>query len=95
MNQIMTVAEVAVMLNDSPAYVVKLIGDGKLRASKNPDGTHTVARKEGGGLALESKTACPQRAGRTRTCLIETGNLWQTKVTADRASVAACSGGYV
>jgi hypothetical protein len=25
MNQIMTVAEVAVMLNDSPAYVVKLM----------------------------------------------------------------------
>ncbi|MFM0390961.1 helix-turn-helix domain-containing protein [Paraburkholderia phytofirmans] len=55
MNQTMTVAEVAEMLNVSPAYVVKLIGDGKLRASKNPDDTHTVARKEAEAYRLRAR----------------------------------------
>jgi predicted site-specific integrase-resolvase len=73
MNQTMTVAEVAEMLNVSPAYVVKLIGDGKLRASKNPDDTHTVARKEAaayrsrakqrGRNALEELARVSQKAG--------------------------------
>jgi excisionase family DNA binding protein len=34
MSQPVTVAEAAVMLNVSPAYVVRLIGNGKLRASE-------------------------------------------------------------
>jgi len=43
MNQTMTIAEVAVLLNVSPAYVVKLIRDGKVPASASADGRHTVA----------------------------------------------------
>ncbi|MFM0292141.1 helix-turn-helix domain-containing protein [Paraburkholderia sp. RL17-380-BIE-A] len=55
MNQTMTVAEVAVMLNVTPAYVVKLIGNGKLRARRNPDGRYTVARKEAEAYRLRGR----------------------------------------
>jgi len=51
----MAVAEVAVMLNVSPAYVVKLIGNGKLRASGNSDGKHTVSREEAEAYRLRAK----------------------------------------
>ena len=55
MNQTMTVAEVAVLLSVSPAYVVKLIRDGKLPASANANGTHTVARRDAKACRLEAK----------------------------------------
>jgi excisionase family DNA binding protein len=55
MNQPMTVAEVAVMLSVSPAYVVKLIGNGKLRASGNSDGKRTVSREEAEAYRLRAK----------------------------------------
>jgi DNA binding domain, excisionase family len=55
MSQTMTVAEVAVMLNVTPAYVVKLIADGKLRAKRNPDGRYTLARKEAEAYRLRAK----------------------------------------
>ncbi|MDD1790159.1 hypothetical protein [Burkholderia gladioli] len=68
----MTVAEAALMLNVSPAYVVKLIGDSKLRASGNPDGKHTVActdpeayrltAKQRGRKALEELARVSQNA---------------------------------
>ena len=55
MNQTMTVAEVAVLLNVSPAYVVKLIRDGKLPPSANANGTHTVARRDAEAYRLRAK----------------------------------------
>jgi excisionase family DNA binding protein len=55
MNQTMTVAEVAAVLNVSPAYVVALIRDGKLPASANANGTHTVARRDAKACRLEAK----------------------------------------
>ncbi|MFM0480559.1 helix-turn-helix domain-containing protein [Paraburkholderia strydomiana] len=55
MSQIMTVAEVAAMLNVSPAYVVALIRDGRLPASANANGTHTVARRDAKAYRLEAK----------------------------------------
>lgn len=48
-------AEVAVMLSVSPAYVVKLIGNGKLRASGNSDGKRTVSREEAEAYRLRAK----------------------------------------
>jgi hypothetical protein len=55
MNQIMTAAEVAAMLNVSPAYVVKLIRGSNLRASASADGTHTVARWDAEAYCLKAK----------------------------------------
>jgi excisionase family DNA binding protein len=55
MNQIMTVAEVAAMLNVSPAYVVALIRDGKLPAGANAKGTHTVVRTDAEAYRLRAK----------------------------------------
>jgi excisionase family DNA binding protein len=73
MDQTMTVAEVAVLLNVSPAYVVKLIRDGRLAASANADGTHAVASTDGeayrlsarrrGRKALEELARVSQEAG--------------------------------
>ncbi|WP_244814217.1 helix-turn-helix domain-containing protein [Caballeronia sp. Lep1P3] len=55
MSQPMTVAEVAALLNVTPKYVVKLIRDGKLPASANTDGTHTVARRDAEAYRLNAK----------------------------------------
>ncbi len=55
MNQTMTVAEVAVMSNVAPKYVVKLIRDGKLLACANANGTHTVARLDAERYRLEAR----------------------------------------
>ncbi|WP_344676418.1 hypothetical protein [Paraburkholderia graminis] len=55
MNQTMTVAEVAVLPNVSPAYVVKLIRDGKLSARANADGTHAVASRDAEAYRLRAK----------------------------------------
>ncbi|WP_027803288.1 helix-turn-helix domain-containing protein [Paraburkholderia dilworthii] len=73
MNQTMTVAEVAVMLNVTSKYVVKLVRDGKLPACADANGTHTVARQDAeayrlearrrGGKALEELARESQEAG--------------------------------
>lgn len=55
MNQPMTVAEVAALLNVTPKYVVKLIRDGKLPASADANGTHTVARKGAEAYRLKAR----------------------------------------
>ncbi|TCF98355.1 hypothetical protein BZM26_25880 [Paraburkholderia strydomiana] len=55
MDSTLTVAEAAVLLNVSPAYVVKLIRDGKLPASANANGTHTVARRDAEAYRLKAK----------------------------------------
>ncbi|MFM0033941.1 helix-turn-helix domain-containing protein [Paraburkholderia strydomiana] len=55
MNQIMTVAEVAAMLNVSPAYVVALIRDGKLPASANAKGIRAVVRTDAEAYRLRAK----------------------------------------
>ncbi|MFM0484787.1 helix-turn-helix domain-containing protein [Paraburkholderia strydomiana] len=55
MNQTMTVAEVAVVLNTTPKYVVKLIRDGKLPAIANANGTHTVEREDAEAYRLEAR----------------------------------------
>ncbi|MDR6202147.1 helix-turn-helix domain-containing protein [Paraburkholderia graminis] len=55
MNQTMTVPEVAAMLNVTPKYVVKLIRDGKLRASVSADGRHTVASRDAKAYRLEAR----------------------------------------
>ncbi|MGY6122171.1 helix-turn-helix domain-containing protein (plasmid) [Paraburkholderia strydomiana] len=55
MNETMTVPEVAAMLNVTPKYVVKLIRDGKLRASASADGRHTVARRDAEAYRLSAK----------------------------------------
>jgi len=55
MNKALSVAQVAKMLNVSPAYVVKLIRDGKLRTSANADGTHAVASTDAKAYRLSAK----------------------------------------
>jgi excisionase family DNA binding protein len=55
MSQPVTVAEAAVMLNVSPAYVVRLIGNGKLRASGDSDGKRTVSCEEAEAYRLRAK----------------------------------------
>ncbi|MGY6121554.1 hypothetical protein ACW9YQ_14500 (plasmid) [Paraburkholderia strydomiana] len=55
MSQPMTVAEVTALLNVTPKYVVKLIRDGKLRASLDANGTHTVASKDAEGYRLKAR----------------------------------------
>ncbi|PRY05928.1 excisionase family DNA-binding protein [Paraburkholderia sp. BL25I1N1] len=55
MDLTLTVAEAAVLMNVSPAYVVKLIRDGKLPASANANGTHTVARRDAEAYRLKAK----------------------------------------
>ncbi|MDR7008799.1 helix-turn-helix domain-containing protein [Paraburkholderia strydomiana] len=55
MDETMTVAEVAVVLNVTPKYVLKLIRDGKLPASANTDGTHTVAGRDAEAYRLNAK----------------------------------------
>ncbi|MFM0377813.1 helix-turn-helix domain-containing protein [Paraburkholderia strydomiana] len=51
----MSVEQVAKMLNVSPAYVVALIRDGKLPASANANGTHTVEREDAEAYRLEAR----------------------------------------
>jgi excisionase family DNA binding protein len=73
MNDTMTVAEVATLLNVTPAYVVKLIADGKLRSVTAADGKRAVERadaeayqlqkKERGRKALEELARAAQKAG--------------------------------
>jgi excisionase family DNA binding protein len=55
MNKALSVAQVAKMLNVSPAYVVALIRDGKLPASANANGTHTVEREDAEAYRLEAR----------------------------------------
>jgi hypothetical protein len=55
MNKALSVAQVAVMLNVTPKYVVKLIRDGKFSASANADGTHAVASTDAEAYRLSAE----------------------------------------
>jgi hypothetical protein len=55
MDKALSVAQVAAMLNVSPAYVAKPIRDGKLRASANADGAHTISSMGAEAYRLRAK----------------------------------------
>ncbi|SAK42456.1 hypothetical protein AWB77_00455 [Caballeronia fortuita] len=54
MNETLTVAEVAVLVNFLPAYVMKLIRGGKLPAGANAVSRHSVARSDAEACRLEA-----------------------------------------
>jgi excisionase family DNA binding protein len=70
MNKALSVAQVAKLLNVTPKYVVALIRDGKLPASANANGRHTVARKDAEAYRLEARR-------RSRTALEELARVSQ------------------
>ncbi|MDH6149550.1 MULTISPECIES: excisionase family DNA-binding protein [Paraburkholderia] len=55
MNSTMTVAEVAALLNVTPAYVVKLITGGKLGATADTDGTRAITRTDAEAYRLRAR----------------------------------------
>jgi excisionase family DNA binding protein len=51
----MSVSEVAALLHVSPAYVLRLIVDGKLSAVMNTDGTRAVVRADAEEYRLRAR----------------------------------------
>lgn len=55
MSNTLTVAEVATLLNVTRRYVLKLISDGKLRATNGADGRRAIDRTDAEAYQLQAK----------------------------------------
>ena len=55
MSDTLTIAEVATLLNVTRSYVLRLIADGKLRATANTDGTRAIARTDAEAYRLQAR----------------------------------------